>query len=261
MTDIHPTALVDPKAVLGDDVVIGPFCVIGAEVVLGDRVQLHSHVVVEGKTEIGSETEIFPFASIGHVPQDLKYKGEPSTLVIGCRNRIGEYVTMNPGTEDGGMTTRVGDDCLFMVSSHVAHDCIVGNHVILANNATLGGHVTVDDFAILGGLSAVHQFVRVGRHAIIGGMSGVENDVIPYGSVVGDRARLSGLNVVGLKRRNFANSEIHNLRTAYRMLFAEEGTMVERVDDVREMFGDNSVIMEIVEFMRANSQRGLTQPR
>ena len=168
---------------------------------------------------------------------------------------------MNPGTADGGMVTRVGDDCLFMVSAHVAHDCIVGNNVILANNATLGGHVVVGDFAILGGLSAVHQFVRIGRHAIIGGMSGVENDVIPYGSVVGDRGQLSGLNIIGLKRRNFANKEIHNLRTAYRMLFAEEGTMVERVDDVSSIFGDNAVIMEIVEFMRATSQRGLTQPR
>jgi len=261
MTDIHPTAVVDPKAELGDGVVIGPYCVIGGDVKLGAGARLHSHVVVEGRTEIGVETQIFPFASIGMVPQDLKYQGEPSRLVIGNRNRIREYVTMNPGTEDGGMVTRIGDDCLFMVSSHVAHDCQVGDHVIMANNATLAGHVTVGDYAILGGLSAVHQFVRIGRHAIIGGMSGVENDVIPYGSVVGDRARLSGLNIIGLKRRNFANKEIHNLRTAYRMLFAEEGTMGERVDDVREMFGDNTVIMEIVEFMRANSQRGLTQPR
>ncbi|MDA0663813.1 MAG: acyl-ACP--UDP-N-acetylglucosamine O-acyltransferase [Proteobacteria bacterium] len=261
MTDIHPTAIVDPAASLGDDVAIGPYCIVGGDAVLGDRVRLHSHVVIGGKTDIGAETEIFPFASIGLVPQDLKYSGEESTLVIGCRNRIREYVTMNPGTADGGMVTRVGDDCLFMVSAHVAHDCIVGNNVILANNATLGGHVVVGDFAILGGLSAVHQFVRIGRHAIIGGMSGVENDVIPYGSVVGDRGQLSGLNIIGLKRRNFANKEIHNLRTAYRMLFAEEGTMVERVDDVSSIFGDNAVIMEIVEFMRATSQRGLTQPR
>ncbi|MEX2615974.1 MAG: acyl-ACP--UDP-N-acetylglucosamine O-acyltransferase [Alphaproteobacteria bacterium] len=261
MTDIHPTAIVDPAASLGDDVEIGPYCIVGADVVLADRVRLHSHVVIGGKTDIGAETEIFPFASIGLVPQDLKYSGEESTLVIGRRNRIREYVTMNPGTADGGMVTRVGDNCLFMVSAHVAHDCIVGDNVIMANNATLGGHVVVGDFAILGGLSAVHQFVRIGRHAIIGGMSGVENDVIPYGSVVGDRGQLSGLNIIGLKRRNFANKEIHNLRTAYRMLFAEEGTMVERVDDVSAIFGDNAVIMEIVEFMRATSQRGLTQPR
>ena len=157
--------------------------------------------------------------------------------------------------------TRVGDDCLFMVGSHVAHDCLMGDHIVLANNATLAGHVVVGDYAILGGLSAVHQFVRIGRHAIVGGMSGVENDVIPYGSVMGDRARLSGLNVIGLKRRNFAKDEIHNLRTAYRMLFAEEGTLQERIDDVAKMFGDNADILEIVEFMRADSSRGLTQPR
>jgi len=261
MTEIHATAIVEPGASLGDGVVIGPYCVVGGEVVLGDRVVLRSHVVVGGRTEIGAESEIYPFATIGLPPQDLKYAGEKSTLVIGKRNRIREYVTMNPGTADGGMTTRVGDDCLFMVSAHVAHDCIVGDHVIMANNATLGGHVVIGDFAILGGLSAVHQFVRIGRHAIIGGMSGVENDVIPYGSVMGDRAHLSGLNLVGLKRRKFPKEEIHNLRTAYRMLFAEEGTLVERIDDVAGMFGDNAEIMEIVAFMRTNSSRGLTQPR
>ena len=198
MTDIHPTAIVDPAASLGDDVAIGPYCIVGGDAVLGDRVRLHSHVVIGGKTDIGAQTEIFPFASIGLVPQDLKYSGEESTLVIGCRNRIREYATMNPGTADGGMVTRVGDDCLFMVSAHVAHDCIVGNNFILANNATLGGHVVVGDYAILGGLTAVHQFVRIGRHAIIGGMTGVENDVIPYGTVVGDRGQLTGLNIIGV---------------------------------------------------------------
>ena len=212
-------------------------------------------------TRIGAETEIYPFATIGLPPQDLKYAGETSELVIGERNRIREHVTMNPGTSEGGMMTRVGNDCLFMVGSHVAHDCLMGDHIIMANNATLAGHVVVGDYAILGGLSAVHQFVRIGRHAIVGGMSGVENDVIPYGSVMGDRARLSGLNVIGLKRRNFAKDEIHNLRTAYRMLFAEEGTLQERIDDVAKMFGDNADILEIVEFMRADSSRGLTQPR
>ena len=261
MTQIHPTAVVDPKAKLGDGVVIGPYCIVEAGVVLDDNVLLHAHVVVGGRTRIGAETQIYPFASIGLPPQDLKYAGEPSELVIGQRNRIREHVTVNPGTREGGMITTVGDDCLLMVGSHVAHDCHVGNHVIMANNATLGGHVTVGDYAILGGLSAVHQFVRIGRHAIVGGMSGVENDVIPYGSVMGDRARLSGLNVIGLKRRNFAKSEIHNLRTAYRMLFAEEGTLNERMDDVEEMFGGNADILEIVEFMRADSTRGLTQPR
>lgn len=261
MTDIHSTAIVDPSAKIGDGVVIGPYCVVEAGVALGNDVRLHSHVVVGGLTQVGAETEIYPFASIGLPPQDLKYAGETSKLVIGERNRIREHVTMNPGTAEGGMITRVGDDCLFMVGSHVAHDCLMGDHIVMANNATLAGHVVVGDYAILGGLSAVHQFVRIGRHAIVGGMSGVENDVIPYGSVMGDRARLSGLNVIGLKRRNFAKDEIHNLRTAYRMLFAEEGTLQERIDDVAKMFGDNADILEIVEFMRADSSRGLTQPR
>jgi UDP-N-acetylglucosamine acyltransferase len=259
MTDIHPTAVVDPKANIGEGVVIGPYCVVEGGVTLEDNVSLHSHVVVGGLTGVGAE--IYPFASIGLPPQDLKYAGEPSKLIVGQRCKIREHVTMNPGTAEGGMVTRVGDDCLLMMGSHVAHDCHVGNHVIMANNATLGGHVVIGDYAILGGLSAIHQFVRIGRHAIIGGMSGVESDVIPYGSVMGDRARLSGLNVIGLKRRNFAKDEIHNLRTAYRMLFAEEGTLQERIDDVAEMFGENADILEIVDFMRVASARGLTQPR
>ena len=261
MTDIHTTAIIDSNANIGEGVVIGPYCVVEAGVTLQENVVLHSHVVVGGLSDVGAETEIYPFASIGLPPQDLKYVGESSKLKIGRRNRIREHVTMNPGTADGGMITRVGDDCLFMVGAHVAHDCRMGDHVIMANNATLAGHVVVGDYAILGGLSAVHQFVRIGRHAIIGGMSGVENDVIPYGSVMGDRARLSGLNVIGLKRRNFAKDEIHNLRTAYRMLFAEEGTLQERIDDVAKMFEDNADIQEIVDFMRADSSRGLTQPR
>ena len=168
---------------------------------------------------------------------------------------------MNPGTEGGGMTTRVGDDNLFMVGSHIAHDCIIGNQVIMANNATLAGHVTVGDFAIIGGLAAVHQFCRIGRHAMIGGMSGVEHDIIPYGSVMGGRASLSGLNLVGLKRRGFSKKEIGNLRVAYRQLFAEEGLLSERIEDVAKQFHDIDAIMEIIEFIRAESQRGLTQPR
>jgi len=168
---------------------------------------------------------------------------------------------MNPGTEGGGMITEVGDDCLFMVSAHVAHDCRVGNNVILANNATLAGHVVVGDFAIIGGLSAVHQFVRIGPHAMVGGMSGVENDVIPYGSVMGDRANLCGLNVIGLRRRGFDKETIHRMRSAYRMLFADEGTIKERVSDVAEMFGGDEAVRQIVDFVQAQSSRGLTQPR
>ncbi len=260
---IHPSSLVDPGARLGADVVVGPYCIVGADVCLGDRVALESHVVVTGRTELGAGCRLYPFASIGHQPQDLKYRGEPSHLVIGANNVIREHVTMNPGTEGGGMVTKVGDGCLFMVGVHIAHDCQVGDNVIMANNATLGGHVEIDDYAILGGLSAVHQFVRIGRHAMVGGMSGVENDVIPYGSVVGNRAHLSSLNVIGLKRRGFSRDVIHDLRKAYRLLFAEEGTMAERIADVADEFAHVEPVMEIVDFIRsgAASSRAICQPR
>jgi UDP-N-acetylglucosamine acyltransferase len=258
---VHPTALVEDGAEFGQGVVIGPYCIVGSEVRLGSGAVLESNIVVTGRTEIGQGSRIFPFASIGHQPQDLKYHGEASKLVIGSNTVIREHVTMNPGTEGGGMVTRVGDDCLFMVGAHVAHDCQVGNGVILANNATLAGHVQVGDFAILGGLSAVHQFARIGRHAMVGGMSGVESDVIPYGSVMGNRAHLSGLNVVGLKRRGFSRDVIHDLRKAYRLLFAEEGTMAERLSDVAEEFDDNEPIMDIVNFIRSDSSRSICQPK
>lgn len=260
MTEIHPTAVVADGARLAADVSVGPFCCVGANVELGEGVRLVSHVVVDGRTRVGAGTQIFPFASIGHIPQDLKYKGEPSELVIGSHNVIREHVTMNPGTEGGGMLTQVGDHCLFMVGAHVAHDCRIGDHVILANNATLAGHVQVGDWVILGGLSAVHQFARIGKHAMVGGMSGVENDVIPYGSVTGNRARLAGLNIIGLKRRGFSRDIIHALRNAYRLLFAQEGTMAERIEDVAQMFHDNEPVMEIVDFIRADSSRAICHP-
>src|SRR5215469_977150 len=225
MPRIHATAVVAAGAVLAEDVVIGPYCVIGEHVVLGAGVSLKSHVVVDGRTTIGAGTRIFPFASIGHETQDLKYAGEPSALEIGRDNTIREHVTINPGTAGGGMVTRVGDHCLLMVGAHVAHDCRIGDHVILVNNATLGGHVVIDDYAIVGGLSAVHQFVRIGRHAMIGGMSGVERDVIPYGQVMGDRARLHGLNIIGMQRRGFSRDDIHGLRSAYNTLFGDTGTL------------------------------------
>ena len=261
MSKLHRTALIEQGARLGEDVSIGPYCCVGSDVELAAGVRLHSHVVLAGRTSIGPNTTIFPFASVGHQPQDLKYAGEDSELVVGANNIIREHVTMNPGTEGGGMVTRVGNNCLFMVGAHVAHDCAIGDHVILVNNATLGGHVVIGDYAIVGGLSAVHQFVRIGAHAMVGGMSGVENDVIPYGSVVGNRAYLSGLNIVGIKRRGFSREEIHTLRNAYRLLFAQEGTMQERLDDVAEMFADNVVVMDIVTFMRADSSRSVCQPK
>ncbi len=261
MNTIHPTAIVEDGAEIGENVSIGAYSVVGPDVEISDGVSLLSHVVLMGQTTVGANTTIYPFASIGHRPQDLKYKGEPSRLEIGCNNVIREHVTMNPGTEGGGMITRVGNNCLFMVGAHVAHDCHIGDHVILANNATLAGHVEVGDFAILGGLSAVHQFVRIGRHAIVGGMSGVGNDLIPYGSAVGNRAHLSGLNIIGLKRRGFPRDVIHDLRRAYRLIFAQEGTMTERIVDVAELMCENEPAMEIVDFIRSDSSRAICQPK
>jgi UDP-N-acetylglucosamine acyltransferase len=258
---VHPTAIVHPKAELGQGVSIGAYCIVGEDVVLHDRVQLMSHVVIDGRTTIGSDSVIYPFASLGQIPQDLKYKGEPATLEIGARNRIREHVTMNIGTEGGGMVTRIGDDGLFMVNAHVAHDCILGNRVIMANNATLAGHIEVGDFAFLGGMSAVHQFVRIGQSAMVGGMTGVEQDVIPFGLVTGDRARLTGLNLVGMERRGFPREDIQGVRSAYRMLFGPDGTLAERIEEVARAFAGNPYVRQIIEFARAKSSRGLCQPR
>jgi UDP-N-acetylglucosamine acyltransferase len=261
MAKIHPNSVVEDGAILGADVTIGPFCHIGPHAVIGDGADLKSHVVVAGFTEVGAGTKIYPFASVGHAPQDLKYHGEPSRLVIGKNVTIREQATLNPGTEGGGMLTSIGDNCLIMACAHVGHDCRVGNNVILVNNATLGGHVSVGDHAILGGVSAVHQWVRIGAHAMLGGLSGLENDLIPYGSALGDRARLGGLNLVGLKRRGFDREVIHKLRAAYRMLFSEEGTLMERVEDVAQLFGDEPAVMEIVDFIRVGGDRRVCTPR
>jgi len=261
MSAIHEHAVVEPGAELGAGVEIGPFSFIGPNVTLGERVKVHSHVVVAGHTTVGEGCEIFPFAAIGEIPQDLKYGGEKSFLEIGAFNRIREHVTMNPGTEGGELVTRVGSHGLFMVGCHVAHDCQVGDHVIFANNATLAGHCHVGDHAILGGLSAVHQFVRIGEHAFVGGMSGVENDVIPFGMAIGNRAHLSGLNIVGLRRQGFERERIHELRQAYRMLFATEGTLKERLEDVDNMFGRVGGVDTIIAFIRAQSDRSLCVPR
>jgi UDP-N-acetylglucosamine acyltransferase len=263
MPQIHPTAIVEPGASVAPSVKIGPYCVVGPKAELGENVELFSHVVVTGRTSVGEGTRIFPFASIGHQPQDLKYKGEDSRLIIGRNNIIREQVTMNPGTSGGGMVTKVGDGCLFMVGAHVAHDCILGDHVIMANNATLAGHVRIEDYAMFGGLSAVHQFVRIGRHAMVGGVTGVERDVIPYCSVLGDRARLSGLNIIGMQRRGFSREEIQAVRTAYQMLFQSDagGTFAERLDAVAQRFGDVRPVREVLDFIEVDSPRGLTQPK
>ena len=256
---VHPTAIVEPGAELAEDVEVGPFCIIGANVKLAAGVKLISHVVVAGRTSIGARTSVFPFASIGHRPQDLKYKGEASSLTVGSDCMIREGVTMNPGTAGGGMQTVVGDRCAFLANSHVGHDCRVGNNVVFSNNVMLAGHCSIGDFAILGGGAAVIQFARVGAHAFLGGMSGLENDLIPYGMALGNRAQLSGLNIIGLQRRGFAREDIHTLRRAYRLLFADEGTLLERLGDVEEEF-DHPIVKEIVAFIRAGGKRSLCVP-
>lgn len=261
MSSIHPTAIIDPAAKIGTGVTVGPYCVVGAQVKLADNVTLVSHVVVDGDTEIGEGTEIFPFASIGLRPQDKKFFGEKSQLIIGARNVIREHVTMNPGTDGGGLITKVGNDCLFMASSHVAHDCQVGNNVILANNATLAGHVTVGDHAIIGGLSAIHQFVRIGAHAFIGGMSGVEKDVIPYGTVKGERASLDGLNLIGLKRRNVERERIHALRHVFKELFLKsEGTLTQRAENLKSDYKQEEATA-LLDFVLTDSSRNFCTPK
>jgi UDP-N-acetylglucosamine acyltransferase len=260
MPQIHPTAIVEAGAQLADDVTIGPYCCVGPQVTLGAGVVLQSHVVVTGDTKIGARTRAFPFVSLGQVPQDKKYKGEPARLEIGEDNVIREGVTMNIGTEGGGMLTRVGDRGLFMAGSHIGHDCQVGNDTVFANNATLAGHVIVGDFAFLGGLSAVHQFCRIGPYAMVGGLTGVERDVIPYGMVVGDRARLVGLNLRGLQRNGFSADAIRAIRQAYGELFAAEGTLADRIAAVADNYTDAPAVMEIIDFIRADSSRRLVQP-
>ena len=258
---VHPTAVVSPGARIGANVRIGPYSVVGEHVVLGDNVELVSHVVVDGRTEIGAGTRIFPFASIGHQPQDLKYHGEPSTLTIGSNCTIRENVTINPGTSGGNMTTKVGNNVLIMASAHVAHDCVVGNNVVLANYVGLAGHSVIGDYVAFGGMCAVHQFVRIGAHAFIGAQSMIDGDVIPYGMAVGNRARLAGLNLIGLKRRGFDRESIHTLRAAYRMVFSSEGTLRERVDDAAQLFKDEPLVQDVVNFISAASDRPLCLPR
>ena len=258
--EIHPTAIVEDGARLAAGVRIGPYCHVTRDVTLGEGVELASHVVVAGRTSVGARARIFPFASIGHQPQDLKYKGEPSTLTIGSDCMFREGVTISPGTAGGNMETIIGDRCTFLANSHVGHDCRIGSNVILSNNVMLAGHLTVGDFAGFGGGAAVIQFTRVGAHSYIGGMSGLENDLIPYGMAMGNRAHLSGLNIVGLQRRGFSRDDIHTLRRAYRLLFADEGTLVERTEDVEKEFKDHPIVTEIVAFIRERGRRGLCVP-
>jgi len=261
MTDIHSTAIIGAEAKIGKDVSIGPYCVVGPSVQLDDAVTLKAHVVVDGHTIIGSGTTVYPFASIGSAPQDLKYKSELSQLIIGKNNTIREHVTMNPGTAGGGLRTVVGNNCLFMVGAHVAHDCLIENHVVMANNATLGGHVRVGDRVVIGGLAAVHQFIRIGAFAVIGGTSGVESDVIPFGRVKGDRAYLAGLNLVGLERGGFSKDQIKTMQKAVNQLFGENGTLEERVQELEKDFETDANIGRIIQFVRERNRFGLCQPQ
>ncbi len=256
---IHPTAIVEKGANVGDDVVIGPFCCVGPKVRLAPGVQLKSHVVVSGDTDIGDFTVVFPFATLGEIPQDLKYKGEPTRLEIGARNRIREGVTMNTGTEGGGGITRVGDDCLFMTGAHVAHDALVGDRVIVANQSAIAGHCVIEDDVIIGGLSGVHQFVRIGRGAIIGAVTMVTNDVIPHGLVQGPRGNLDGLNLVGLKRKGVARADITALRAAYQMLAQGEGAFQDRARRL-DAETDSDYVREVTEFILGASDRSFLTP-
>lgn len=260
--NIHPSSIVERGAEIGVGVKVGPFCCVGPNVVLEDGVELVSHVSISGFTKIGNKTKIYPFASIGHPPQDLKYSGEPSTTLIGAYNTIREYVTIQPGTAGDAMQTIVGDHCLFMVGSHVAHDCVIGNHVVMANNATLAGHVKIGDYAILGGLAAVKQFVRIGDHAMIGGMAGVEHDVIPFGVVVGERGWLNGLNLVGMKRRGFNREVIGKLQDIYMGLFmvGSELPLSERFSSLKEKYVNDNEVSILLDFLDGKSN-SLCQPK
>ena len=258
----HHTSIISEKAEIGSNVTIGPYCIINENVKIGNNVNLKAHIYIDGDTTIGDNCNFFPYCSIGTSPQDLKYKGEKSILKIGNNNIFREYVTVNPGTEGGGLETIIGNNCLFMINAHVAHDCKIGNNVIMVNNASIAGHVVLEDYAIMGALSGAHQFCRIGKHSMIGGLSGVDSDVIPYGTVIGNRAYLSGLNIIGLKRRGFSKEIIQDLRKAYGLLFSsQEGTFSDRVKEVSEEFTDNEPIQEIVQFLKSEKSRSICKPK
>ena len=260
MTDrgsIHPTAIVSHGAELGPNVEIGPFCTVGPNVVIEAGAKLVSHVVVEGHTRIGEAAQLFPFCTVGLAPQDLKYKNEPTRCEIGARTLVREHCTIHRGTATGVGVTRVGSDCMLMAVVHVAHDCTLGSNVIIANNVVMGGHVSIGDHAVVGGSAAIHQFVRIGRAAMIGGVSGVEGDVIPFGSVIGNRARLAALNVVGLRRRGFDKESIQRLHIAFKALYSKRGVFAQRLEATRAKFGDDPLVAEVLAFIDAPSHRGL----
>ena len=256
---IHKTCIIDSKAKISKTAKIGPYTIIGPNVQIDDEVQIYSHVNITGYTKIGTRTKIFPFASIGTQPQDLKYKGEKNSLVIGKNNIVREYVTINPGTKGGGGVTKIGDNCLFMISSHIAHDCKIGNDVVVANNVPLGGHVIIEDGVIIGGNSAVQQFTRIGRLAMIGGMTGVLKDVIPFGLSFGNRNFLKGINIIGLKRKNYENKKIMQLNEAYKKIFSSQN-FHENLNKINGEYKDNELVQEVTNFISKDKKRPICSP-
>ena len=255
---IHKTSIIDPKAKIASNVEIGPYCIIGPNVEIGENTIIQSHVNISASAKIGKRNKIYPFVSIND-PQDLKYNGEPTNLVIGDNNKIREYVTINPGTVNGGGKTIIGNNCLFMISSHVAHDCYVGNNVIIANNVPLGGHVTIEDNVVIGGNSAVQQFTRIGKMAMIGGMTGVLHDVIPYGLSTGNRNTLNGLNLIGLRRAKFDNKDILGLNEAYKEIFATKN-LTENISKLNGLFKENPLVKNVIEFITKDKKRSICTP-
>jgi len=257
---IHKTSIIDKNAKISQTAKIGPYTIIGSNVEIGDEVEIHSHVNIVGNTKVGKGTKIFPFASVGSQPQDLKYKGEKNSLIIGKNNIIREYVTINPGTKGGGAITKIGDNCLFMISSHVAHDCQIGNDVVIANNVPLGGHVTIEDSVIIGGNSAVQQFTRIGRLAMVGGMTGVLKDVIPFGLSFGNRNYLKGINLIGLRRNKYENKKIIELNEAYKKIFSSKN-LHENLSKINGEFKDNKLVQEVTEFISRDKKRPICTPQ
>jgi len=256
---IHNSSVVDKEAKIGQNIKVGPFCYIGPKVEIGDNVELISNIHIEGNTKIGKGTKIFPFACIGTRPQDLKYKGEPNILEIGENNTIREYVTINPGTEGGGSKTLIGNNCLLMISSHVAHDCKIGNDVVIANNVPLGGHVIVEDSVVIGGNSAVQQFTRIGRLAMIGGMTGVLKDVIPFGLSFGNRNYLRGINLIGLKRKKYDNKKILELDKAFKKIFSSKN-LYENLNKINGEYKGNDLVTEVIKFISKDKKRPICTP-
>ena len=256
---IHPTAIINNKTKISNDVEIGPYCIIGPDVELGSKTKLHSHVSIIGNTKIGANNEIFPFVSIGTDPQDLKYKGEKNSIIIGNNNKFREYVNINPGTEQGGTVTKIGNNNLLMVYCHVAHDCNLGDNIVLANNVQVGGHVVIQDNAIVGGSCAIHQFSRIGEAAMVGGMTGVLSDVIPFGLSMGNRNNLMGLNLIGLRRSKVSNENIKKIQLAYEIIF-KTPSFRENIEELNSDLKKNEFVKKIINFINSDKKRPISLP-